>query len=190
MTTYGTSEMVMLDACCLLNLCASGHVDQVLQALPMDFGIAVQVTHETLYVLPRAAEDEVGIPEPVDLSELVRHGLLSVHDIETNAEASSYVAFAVDLDDGEAMTCAIALHRRYAVATDDRKALRVLHQRAPQVRTMGTTDLLRLWAEVAGIEAGDFRQILIDVKERGRFLPRRDDPNRSWWDSVMTLPDE
>ena len=35
------------------------------------------------------------------------------------------------IDDGEAITGAIALHRGYAVAIDDRKARRVLGKRVP-----------------------------------------------------------
>lgn len=159
-----TDETVMLDACCLLNLSATGQIDRVLRELAMVVGAAERVTHEALFVLPRTAGGESGRPEPVDLPGLVDRGLVTVHSIETDEEASSYVAFAADLDDGEAMTCAIAVHRRFAVATDDRKAIRILRQRAPQVSVVSTPELLRLWAEGAGLGPVELRQMLIDVQ--------------------------
>jgi predicted nucleic acid-binding protein len=189
MPGHSPDETVMLDACCVLNLCASGLAEQILRELPMSFGIAERVTHEALFVLPGAAGDDPTLPEPIDLARFAQRGLLTIHSIQSAEEAAAYVAFASDLDDGESMTCAIAVHRGYAVATDDRKALRVIRQRAAQIRVLRTTDLLRLWAERASIGSATLRGILVNVKDRGRFVPRQDDPNRSWWDTSMNAPD-
>jgi predicted nucleic acid-binding protein len=171
-------ETVMLDACSLINLYASGQIHRVLGELPMDFGVAEWVAHEALFVLPRAGGNEPGPPEPIDLPGLVERGLIAVHSIETTEEATTYVAFAAELDDGEAMTCAIAFHRTCTVVTDDRKALRVLGRLAPQVRVVSTLDIVRLWATRSGADSTELRRMLADVRDRARYVPRHDDPSR------------
>ena len=51
--------------------------------------------------------------------------------LETPSEEASFVELAAVLDDGEAVTGAIALNRGHLVAIDDRKARRVLGGKAP-----------------------------------------------------------
>jgi hypothetical protein len=192
MQRRGAGETAMLDACSLINLCASGcasgQAHRILGELPMDFGVAERVTREALFVLPRAERHEPGLPELIDLTSLVERGLIAVHSIETAEEASTYVAFAAELDDGEAMTCAIAFHRTCTVVTDDRKALRVLRRLAAQVSVVSTLDIVRLWGTHSGADPTELRRMLTDVRDRARFAPRRDDPSRPWWDSIMEPP--
>ena len=68
-------------------------------------------------------------PEPVDLSSLVDEGLVRVMALETPGEEATFVELAALVDDGEAITGALAAHRQCALATDDRKARRVLGER-------------------------------------------------------------
>ncbi|MGD9892623.1 MAG: hypothetical protein AB7R89_21955 [Dehalococcoidia bacterium] len=181
-------ETALLDACSLINLCASGQVLRILGEMPMDFGVAEGVTREALFVLPHVGGNEPGPPEPIDLPSLVVRGLIAMHSIDTAEEATTYVAFAAELDDGEAMTCAIAFHRTFTVVTDDRKAIRVLHWLAPQVTVVSTLDIVRLWSARAGVDSTELRRMLTDIRDRARFVPRLDNPNRPWWDSIMAPP--
>src|SRR5581483_10436728 len=109
--------------------------------------------------------------DAVDISPLVAPGLLELLAVETPDEAASYVSFAAELDDGEAMTCALALHRGALVATDDRKALRLLAARAPQIRVRSTAQLLKEWADSASLAPTELRAVLTDVRQRARFAP-------------------
>jgi predicted nucleic acid-binding protein len=53
--------------------------------------------------------------------------------VNNETEATTFVDLSREMDDGEALTCALAMHRQCDVATDDRKARRILSARAPQV---------------------------------------------------------
>ena len=64
--------------------------------------------------------------EPVEIGSLVTTGLIQVITLDNEAEAITFIDLASEMDDGEAMTCALAMHRECDVATDNRKARRVL----------------------------------------------------------------
>lgn len=78
--------LLLLDACCAINLLASGAADEILESLASDAAVACLVSEEE----------------------------------------ETYVNLALQLDDGEAATGALAIHRGAVVATDDRKAIRIL----------------------------------------------------------------
>jgi predicted nucleic acid-binding protein len=59
---------------------------------------------------------------PVDLFPLISNGTIQVFDFASPAERDLFVQEAAVVDDGEAMSIAIAVCREYALAIDDRKA--------------------------------------------------------------------
>jgi hypothetical protein len=108
--------------------------------------------------------------------------LLEVLTLETDAENEDFVAFAAVLDDGEAMTVALAVHRGGTVATDDRR--REIIARAPQVALFSTAELLQMWDTATSMDPTVLAHALQDVHTRAQFMPRRQDPLRSWWDGA------
>ncbi|HEX4959298.1 MAG TPA: hypothetical protein VF173_00570 [Thermoanaerobaculia bacterium] len=116
------STRVFLDACCVLNLYASGRMGEILAAFPDQWTVADAVLQEALYV----RDDQPDEKQVVDLTGLIVSGLLAKAQLDTEAEMSLFVRFAADLGDGEAATCALAVSRQGIVATDDRKAIRLL----------------------------------------------------------------
>ena len=154
-----SESLLLLDACCAINLLASGAADEILQALPHEVAVARLVfEREVLYVRAEdgevPVEDEGARPEEVgvelSLRPLADEGLLHVLEPETHEEHATWVDLALQLDDGEAMTGALAIHRNALLATDDRKAIRVLGQRLPESRILRTSELLKVWADGVG----------------------------------------
>ena len=102
--------------------------------------------------------------------------------------------FAAELDDGEAHTCALALVRGASVATDDRKAIRVLRsvwkshgqQKEPVLRT---SELLFSWARKEGIGAPDLARIVRAIARRASFFPPKDDPYFKRWMELLERED-
>jgi predicted nucleic acid-binding protein len=93
------------------------------------------------------------------------------------AEADDYVTFSASIDDGEAMSLAIARVRGYSLVTDDRKARQFAMNLGVEV--YGTTDILRHWAEEnPNAEIG---HLLRAIERRARYRPPDDDPNFNWW---------
>jgi len=118
--------------------------------------------------------------DPINLELVVSSGTLEVLSLDGQSEQTTFVSLVEDLDDGEAATSAIAVHRRFGVATDDQKALKAL--RSANVRTYSTLDLVRMWCDVRALSAVEVATLLIDLRVRGSFLPPRGDSLRPWWD--------
>lgn len=177
---------ILLDTCCLINLFASARIEDILSTIPAPFGIAEAVRREALYILPEDVAAEPLIEaETVSIEPLVAAGLLDVLQPESEQEVGTYIDFAADLDDGEAMTCALAIHRGYDIATDERKAIRILAERAPQVVVHTTSSLVRWWSEVGHADPQAIRRALNAIQVRGRFRPGKTDPHLSWWESML-----
>jgi hypothetical protein len=156
----------------------------VLDTVPGPVAIADLVVAESLYVLRGGAGDDAGEPELVNLSSVIATGRLSVLTA-TEEELETFIDLTLDLDDGEAMTLALAIHRRATVVTDDRKVRRVLAGRAP---LRSTLDLVKDWADHADVPVPALRLVLTDLRQRGSYLPSRSHPLRTWWDAILTPP--
>lgn len=188
-------ELVLLDACCLINLFGAGRAEEILATLPFRFAVARYVVENE--VLEIETESAVGSAEPESrqplrplLADLVAKGLLAELDVATGEEAAELVRFAVELDDGEAHTCALAIVRGARVATDDRKAIRVLRQtwRRRDGTTdpvLRTSDLLFSWAGAQDITDRELSRIVHGIASRARFLPSKDDPHRERWIELL-----
>ena len=54
-----------------------------------------------------------------------------------------HFAGVLDLDDGEAATCALAVQRGGMVITDERKTTRILHEHFPVVSCLSSLDVVK-----------------------------------------------
>ncbi len=81
------------------------------------------------------------------------------------------------LDDGEAMTCALATQRGYRIATDEKKTIRLL---GSQVSILGTLDVVRAWEEADIVPGSIMREVLAAIEERG-YIPGSTHPYFAWW---------
>ena len=181
-----TFDLVLLDASCLINLYATARLRDIALALPYPFGVAAYVAErETQYVWRSGASVAEEERVPVDLEPLVEEGPIRVMSLESEAEEGTFVDLASMMDDGEAVTGAIALHRGYAVATDDRKARRVLAERAESVRIVSTLELLKLWGETASVSEAELREALSAMESGASYLPGEREPLYGWWRAAM-----
>ena len=141
-------DFLLLDASCLLNLYATGRLREIAEVLPYQLCVAGYVAEqEALYVRRAGPTDAEEVRIPVDLSSLYEDGLMQLMCLENPTEEATYVNLAAHLDEGEAITGALAFHRGCSVATDDRKARRVLGQLNPPVKLVATLlQLLKMWA--------------------------------------------
>ena len=168
----------IIDTCCLINLCAVGNVKQWLPSLEYEWHVPSAVASETLYLRDWDREGRP-IEREIDLRELLDAGTLVRCGIETPRETELYVRFATDLSDGEAMALAIAKSRHFALATDDRKAIRIATEE--EVEVVSTPELMKRWADAAAPDAREVRQALMRIQTHARYVPRRDAPESDWW---------
>ena len=97
----------------------------------------------------------------------------------------SSVALASEMDDGEAMTCALAMHRQCDVATDDRKARRVLSGRVPHVPIISTLAIVKRWAELSDITKVELKTILVHIWSGATYYPGEREPLYAWWIDIL-----
>lgn len=176
-------SVAILDACVLINLLASGRAEEILSGSEYKFGISTVVSHESIYL--RAADSNAP-PDEVKLDLFVKSKCLTVYQLSGDKEQVLYVDYAADLDDGEAMTLALALSRGFSMATDDRKARRIfLEEIGDRTRLLSTAQILRSWSKKAGLTSGELKKLLLEVSRRGRYSPPSGDPDFSWWSKAV-----
>ena len=182
-----STGVLLLDASCLLNLYATGRMMEIAAALPGRLAVVDYVMErEALYVRATGANAEEETV-PVYLSPLIDEGLLQIMRLESPGEEASFVELAALLDDGEAMTGAIALNRGHSVAIDDRKARRVLGEKAPGMKLVSTLEIMRRWAESVPVQ--EVSRALRAMRHGARYVPGPRDPLYTWWRSMMEDPD-
>lgn len=175
-------KIVLLDTCVLINLIASGQAKDILGTVEEKFMICSAVEKESIFL---RASDPEGPPEAVQTHSLTESGHLDVCYLANEEEERLYVDYASHLDDGEAMSLAIAQSRGFVLATDDRKARRLfLDAVHDPARLLSTPGILRTWSERAGVSQVKLKALLSRVTLRARFLPPSDDPHYQWWCEV------
>jgi hypothetical protein len=183
-----TRPGLIWDACGLLNLAATTHASEVLEALGCPSYVTAFVrTGEVFYLRSLPEEDPRQALRPVDLTPLLETGLLQAVELEV-VEQATFVEFARDLDDGEAHTAAVAVHRRLHVVTDDRRALRALAALSPPVPVLTTPDWVKEWADTGAVAPDVLADTLRRIQISARFSPRRTHPLRNWWLDHLPRP--
>jgi len=172
----------IIDACCFINLYATGNLRGFLSASDCGWHIPTVALAESLFVRAPADADE-DTPEPIVAQPLIEDGLLELVDVEGDAETGWYVRLAADLDDGEAMALAISKVRGWTTATDDRKARRIAA--SLDIPVVTTPELMQQWAERAAIPSPELTKMLRDIVVRARFSPAEDSPGFVWWMSQI-----
>jgi hypothetical protein len=155
---------------------------EILEIIPKDVSVATYVRdYETLRIYSGSIDNVRETSEIIDLQPFVDDGLLLLVDIETEVEANTYINLAARLDDGEAITGAIALNRNWTVATDDHAAAKLLKTLTADISLVSTLDLVKYWADTQ--EPGDdfIREALFNIRLRGRYEPPRNHSLIDWW---------
>lgn len=174
----------IVDACCLINVYASGRPEPILRSLGGNLFLNDVVRREALYI--RCRDDEGAgslVPEAIDLSAAFQAGLIQECQVEGESETEWFVDFAMELDDGEAASLAIAKCRGWTVATDDRKAMRVAQSHG--IPTLTTPEIIKIWAEDARAKDEDIAEVLRNIQLFARFVPHRISPLRRWWIAMV-----
>jgi predicted nucleic acid-binding protein len=171
------NNLLLQDACVLINLLATDRLEEIAHHLAYQFAIAWSVAAETIY-LRRPADNS---REQADLRTHVVSGLTRVLDVETELEQNRYLYYATELDDGEAMSLALAEGRRLEIATDDRKARRMVAAEGLSIKLWSTIDILKAWERIGSISPQEVKDTLTKISSRARFRPK----GCAWWDKRL-----
>lgn len=155
---------IILDACCAITRYESGQMEAILRATGQHVTLASYV-HE------------------VEIRPIIDAGTIVVVSPRNEIEENTYVNFAVELDDGEAITGAIAVHRNWAIATDETKATAYFSRVAPQLQIASTPDLIKHWVENAKPSQQEVGEVLQRIEVGARYQPRQSHLLYEWWRS-------
>jgi hypothetical protein len=177
---------IVWDTCCLLNLLASGHSEEILAAAGCSCWVPNRViSRELLFLRPLPEVDPQEQLVPVEFSGLLSTELLEVVDLD-GEEQALFVEYARALDDGEAAALAVAVARAARIATDDRAAIRLIRslERPPAILT--TPEWLMHWADVRQVDDEVVAEVLRRVETCARYRPPRDHPLQGWWNRRLS----
>lgn len=176
---------LVLDACVVLNLYATGQIEQILAAQGRRIIVVERAVEEAIWVGEVDGNGAPIAPERVELSGLVARGVLEVVGVDGVEALERFVEFAVELDDGEAASATVALLGGGVLATDDRKAIHIASGRRPPVKTCSTSQVMLRWAEATNVDPVRLRQALLAIERRATFRPGKQDPLFEWWRSAV-----
>ena len=173
-----SQRLLLQDACVLINLMASGCFEDIARRGGFQFVVASAVCAEVHYT----RNGVTGEMEPINLEPYFTAGLLERMEVETEAERAAYVTYAAQrLDDGEAMSLALAEARQLSLATDDRRARLLVARENIPVELHSTVSLLRQWESLCQVPRREMGQILARIQEAARFAPRAPGDEHAWW---------
>jgi predicted nucleic acid-binding protein len=168
---------MLQDACVLLNLIATDRFEDICSTLNFHFVISTAVLGEALYL----RDGSTGAREEINLQNLIDRKLLTVLSLDSDDERSRYITYAAQLDDGEAMSLALAECRQIPLATDDRKAIRIVKELKLKVEVWSTVDLLQEWQRQGSVLKTEMRKVLVAIENRARFIPK----DVAWWNKIL-----
>lgn len=170
-----------IDACCLFDLLASGNAEAILRASGFAWQLPSAVRGEVQYVRQHdPAQPGKLVKVPADLSGLIASGVLTVCDPQDQQELDRFTHYAALFrSDGESMCLALAGHRGWVVATDDRRAIRVAQQAGLTV--VSCPQLLKAWANATAPDRATLLRVLQEVELLAQFKPNPTMPEYRWW---------
>jgi predicted nucleic acid-binding protein len=175
--------IVIMDACCLINLYAAGNLAYLLTSVGGEIHVSSHIFTEAFYILQRDEENGAQLArQRIDIQPAINAGLLHICDVEDGEEQDLFVELATTLDDGEAACLAIAKARGWMLATDDRKAIRLAGNLG--VGTITTPELIKRWADATEASDAEIGANLWKIRTFANFIPRRGSVFHEWWSKL------
>ena len=173
----------IIDCCTLLNLNTGWAGLSELAEFDASWFISKSVFNESEYIREYDPGRNI-VTIPLDLDGPLKTGLLSIITAESERELLDYVDFAIELDDGEAESLALAKNRHLILVTDDQKSLHVAQRSVVNVQTITTVSVLREWEKKSRANSKRLKEVIDRIRHLARFHPPSNSPDRAWWDSM------
>ncbi len=176
-------RLLLNDSSVLLNLLAADCISEIVVAMDWEIAICPAVRNETKKLRDLSTGDMV----TVDIEPLIAAGQLRLIEMDGENEAALYVQQASIVDDGEAMSIAIAASRGIELAIDDKQALNHVRRTFPHVKLWTTPELLKYWSDAAAVAPARLRNAIVNIETRSRYFPSKSHPLASWWLNARSI---
>jgi hypothetical protein len=173
---------IVLDACVVINVFASGQIASILESLSRPVAIAAFVHEkEALNIYAGPNDDVTAAVEAIDLQPFIEQKLLQVVPHDSQELATMLSISEACIDTGEAISGAIAMHRSWSLATDDNMALSFFTRKVPELHLASTLTLLKHWAEAIQPHPAVIAGALTNIRKRARYVPHHNHKLYQWW---------
>ncbi len=171
----------MIDACCLIDLVASGQAEAILRATGGAWHLPSAVQAEVQYVRQHDPDNPGSYGNvPADFTPFVNSGVLTICQPDDGQEQAQYVHYAMLFRSaGEAMCLALVVCRGWTVATDDRRAISVAQNAGLSV--VSCPELVKAWADVTHPDSNSVLRVLTNIQSLAQFRPNPKMPGYKWW---------
>ncbi len=170
-------KVLLNDSSVLLNLLAAECLASIAEVTGWQFAICPAVCDE----VKELPDTHTGEMVDVDLAPLIASGLLQMLELSGDEEQTLYVEQSIVVDDGEAMSIAIAASRHLDLAIDDKQAANHTRRTFPEIRLWSTPDILQQWAELGRVDASVLREAIRLIEIRARYFPPKSHALAAWW---------
>jgi hypothetical protein len=170
-------ELLLNDSSVLLNLLAADCLGSIASDTGWQFAICPAVRDE----VKKLRDAQTGEMIEVDVTPYIASGLLQLLELSGEEEQTLYVEQSIVVDDGEAMSIAITVHRHLALAIDDKQATNHTHRNFPEIRLWSTPEILRHWTEVGCVSAEVLAEAIRLIETRARYFPAQSHALADWW---------
>ena len=170
-------KVLLNDCSVLLNLLAADCLAETAHVTGWQFAICPAVRDE----VKKLRDAHTGEMMDVDMTPLIASGLLQVLELSGDEEQTLYVEQSIVVDDGEAMSIAIAASRHLELAIDDKQAANHARRTFPEIQLWSTPEILKHWGELGSVDIGILRESIRLIETRARYFPPKSHALALWW---------
>lgn len=154
----------------------------ILEVCPIRFAVCSYVSErEARYVFDGVDFDGQKLITPINLAPLIANGKVELVQPDMRVLANRVVVFAHQgIQNGEAITGALADQNGWAIGSDDIRAREQFSSLVPHLQVISTYELLKRWAEEIGASDATIGVAIRKIAERGRFEPSERLPLFEW----------
>lgn len=176
---------VVIDACCLLNLLATGREQDLVRACEIDLIISGQAHGEALFLHTPPDADGVRSKHLASTERLRTAGRLQIRSLDTEPLIAAFVAWAAQLRDEDASCVALAGALGLPLMTDDGKERRIARAQFPRIDLISTLAVLDEAVRALALPEHELLGLVADLRWRGNFAPPRKDPLAPWYAELL-----
>lgn len=170
-------RLLLNDSSVLLNLLAADCLEEIVSETEWEIAICTAVRNET----KKLRDTDTGEMVTIDIEPLIASGIIQLIEMDDENEPTLYVQQASIVDDGEAMSIAIAANRGLELAIDDKQALNHVKRTFPNVQLWTTPEILKHWSDTADVTIERLRDAIVNIETRSRYFPAKSHILANWW---------
>jgi hypothetical protein len=177
-------EVVVTDACSLLNLIGTGQCAEIANAVAFRLLVVDRAAEEAQYLVGPPDGDGNPSRRPIDLNALIESNVLRLV-AAGEVEAAHLVEAAARLTDVDALGVALAKQLGLPLLSDDGKVRKVFAALCPEQELYSSLQVIKRATKALHYKEPAIRELLQAMRYAANFEPPRLDPERDWFRSYL-----